>query len=204
MYVRIHQRNFLELLQRFYDPAKNMLERSLLVNLLLSQAIKVLIRQACMLRGDAKTAVQSEIRSILETVCEEQCNWCLHDDEIHCMTPTNRFVMDCNITKQVSAPPDFGDVFAPSCLACGWVEAACSCSRPINPELLSTGSEASSFACGVADKNHVLSSNVAKERAKKQKLSAILTASEPSSDFDEYHSDTNRRSARHRKNDLLD
>ena len=94
-----------------------------------------------MLRGDAQTAVQSEIRCILESVCEEQYSWCLHDNDIQGTKSTNMFDIDCNLKNQVPIPIDFDEIFAPSCQTCGWVETSCFCSRSLKPPSVSNISE---------------------------------------------------------------
>jgi hypothetical protein len=94
------------------------------------QAIKVLIRQACMLRGDAQMAVQSEIRSILDSISEDTCNICVND-EVETkggnMDKLGSSERECDDDSQPGF--NFDELFAPLCRKCGWIEATCCCRR---------------------------------------------------------------------------
>ena len=88
-----------------------------------------------MLRGEAQSAVQSEIRSILEAITgEDGIFYCekshYHDDVVVNLDALNQ----CELRKPdndegLSSPEfNFEEIFAPLCQNCGWVENTCACS----------------------------------------------------------------------------
>jgi hypothetical protein len=102
----------------------------LLLSFVVIQAIKVLIRQACMLRGDAQMAVQSEIRSILDAVSEDNDSLCAHG-HVEQMDDVEEPLSERECLESGSHPGfDFDEIFAPLCCRCGWIEATCCCPPP--------------------------------------------------------------------------
>mmetsp|Transcript_56236 Transcript_56236/g.131727 ORF Transcript_56236/g.131727 Transcript_56236/m.131727 type:complete len:250 (-) Transcript_56236:123-872(-) len=95
-----------------------------------AKAVKVLIWQGQLLRGLAQTAVQTELRSVLEMAWEQKES---QNKRRRCNSPSdesdaaNRDKQEQVASSESKRNFDLDDFLAPSCRACGWPTVGCSC-----------------------------------------------------------------------------
>ena len=179
------------------------------IHFMILQAIKVLIRQACLLRGEAQTEVQSEIRSILKAVSEEHGIKCVNNDgeqDMKSVGPLEKDQAQSTIrggTKEsdIPIPFDLEDIFAPLCYSCGWIENSCLCLHPLKSRPTLSPSTTNDRSGEDFENSAVLCSSTATSvRGMKKRLHSMTdAASESSVSYEANTLSATRRSTRRRR-----